>query len=48
MVKERVSLTIRKEFVEWLDKKVENLTYASRSHAVENLISEAMKKEKKE
>lgn len=48
MVKERVSLTIRKELLEWIDKKVDELVYASRSHAVESLILEAMKKERKE
>jgi len=48
MVKERVSLTIRKELLLWLDGKVEQLVYASRSHAVESLIAEKMKQEKKE
>lgn len=47
MPKERVSITIRKEFLKWLDSKVENLTYASRSHAVEALVAEKMKAEKK-
>ena len=48
MPKERVSITMRKDFVEWLDRKVKDLVYASRSHAIESLILEAIKKEKKE
>jgi metal-responsive CopG/Arc/MetJ family transcriptional regulator len=45
MVKERVSLTIRKELLTWLDSKVQDLTYANRSHAVESLIAKEMKGE---
>jgi Arc/MetJ-type ribon-helix-helix transcriptional regulator len=41
-----ISVTLPKEQVDWLDKKVENRTYASRSHAIEVLILDAMKKEK--
>ena len=48
MPKERVSITVRKDFLEWLDRKVKALVYASRSHAIESLILEAMTKEKKE
>lgn len=44
MVRERVSLTLPKECVEWVDKKVESRIYANRSHAIEVLILEAMKK----
>jgi metal-responsive CopG/Arc/MetJ family transcriptional regulator len=47
MVKQRVSLTVRKELLEWIDNKVSQLTYASRSHAVESLIAEAVKQEKR-
>ena len=45
--KKRVSITIRKEFLQWIDKKVEALTYASRSHAIESLIAEKIKNETK-
>jgi len=48
MVRERVSITLPKECVEWLDKKVESRIYANRSHAIEVLILEAIKREKKE
>ena len=39
MPKERVSITIRKELLEWIDKKIEDLTYASRSHAIEYALA---------
>lgn len=48
MVRERISVTLPKECVEWLDKKVKERIYASRSHAIEVLILEAMKGEKHE
>jgi metal-responsive CopG/Arc/MetJ family transcriptional regulator len=48
MVRERVSITLPKECLEWLDKKIESRIYANRSHAIEVLILEAMKNEKKE
>jgi len=48
MVRERVSITLPKECIAWIDKKVENRTYANRSHAIEVIVLEAMKQEKKE
>lgn len=48
MPKIRVSVTIDKKFLEWVDKKVEELVFANRSHAFEyaikHLIDEEMKK----
>jgi len=44
MPRERVSLTLPTECVEWIDKKVESRIYANRSHAMEFLILEAMKR----
>jgi Arc/MetJ-type ribon-helix-helix transcriptional regulator len=41
-----VSVTLPKECVDWLDRKVESRIYANRSHAIEVLILEAMKNEK--
>jgi metal-responsive CopG/Arc/MetJ family transcriptional regulator len=46
MVRERVSITLPKEVLEWIDKKIEARIYANRSHAIEVLILEAIKKEK--
>jgi len=43
MVKERISITLPKYCVEWLDKQVETRTYATRSHAIELLIIKEMK-----
>ena len=48
MVRERVSITLPKELLEWIDKKIQERIYANRSHAIEVLILEAMKREKKE
>lgn len=42
--RERISITLPKECVEWIEKKVESRTYANRSHAIEVLILEAIKK----
>ena len=41
--RERVSMTLPKECVEWVDEKIKSRTYANRSHAIEVLILEAMK-----
>ena len=48
VVRERVSITLPKECLEWIDKKIEARTYANRSHALEVLILEAVKSEKNE
>ena len=48
LVRIQISVTLPKECVEWLDRKIETRTYANRSHAIEVLILEAMKQEKKE
>jgi len=47
MVRVPISITLPKECVAWLDKKVESRIYANRSHAVEVLILEAVKGEQK-
>ena len=44
MPRERVSLTLPNECVEWIDEKVKSRTFANRSHAVEVLVLEAMKR----
>ena len=43
MARKPISVTLPKEFVEWLDRKVATRVYANRSHAIEVLILEAMK-----
>ena len=47
MPKARVSVTIDKKFLEWVDKKVEELTFANRSHAFEYAIKRLMDEDKK-
>jgi Arc/MetJ-type ribon-helix-helix transcriptional regulator len=46
VIRERLSITLPKDCVEWLDSKVEARKYFSRSHAIEVLILDAMKSEK--
>lgn len=45
----RVSVTINKKFLDWIDKKIEELVFASRSHgfefAIKHLIDEETRKE---
>lgn len=48
VIRERLSITLPKECVEWLDSQVEARKYFSRSHGLEVLILDAMKQEKKE
>lgn len=48
LVRERVSITLPKECISWLDRKIESRVYANRSHALEVLILEVMKQEKKQ
>ena len=44
MVRERVSLTLPKKCIEWIDKQVESRIYHNRSHAIEVLILKEMQK----
>ena len=43
MVRERLSLTLPKECIEWIDRQVESRKYHNRSHAIEVLILEKMR-----
>jgi len=45
MPKERVSITIRRDLLEWIDQKVESLRFASRSHALEYAIAKLKQEE---
>jgi len=44
MSRERVSITLPKECIKWIDNQVEARTYHNRSHAIEVLILKEMKK----
>ncbi|MCX8147517.1 MAG: ribbon-helix-helix domain-containing protein [Candidatus Woesearchaeota archaeon] len=44
--KERITITIDKELLEWLDEKVNSKIFANRSHGIEFLIKRRMEEEK--
>jgi len=44
MAKQRVTISMSKEVLEWLDSQVEKRIYKDRSHAVEKLIYDRMEK----
>lgn len=37
-MKQRITITIDKDLMNWLDKKVKDKTFANRSHGIEYLI----------
>ena len=41
-MKERITITIDKELLKWLDKKIIDKTFANRSHGFEFLIKRKM------
>ena len=45
-MKERITITIDKELLDWLDKKVEEKVFANRSHGFEFLIMQKMNEER--
>ena len=44
VIRERLSITLPKDIVEWIDAKVTNRTYHNRSHAIEVLVRNEMQK----
>ena len=42
-MKERITITIDKELLEWIDKNVVNKVFANRSHGLEFLIMQRYK-----
>ena len=48
MVKKRLQVTVREDIVLWVDKQVEKLRFASRSHAIEYALLKLMQSEKTE
>ena len=44
MPRERLSITLPVECVKWIDERVESRIYGNRSHAIEVLVLEAMKR----
>lgn len=45
-MKERITVTIDKELLDWIDKKIEQKIFANRSHGLEFLIKNKMIEEK--
>jgi len=45
-MKERITITIDKELLKWIDKKISEKIFANRSHAFEFLIMSYKKQEK--
>ena len=45
-MKERITITIDKELLKWLDNRIEDKTFANRSHGFEYLIKSAMEEKK--
>ena len=45
-MKERITITLDKELLKWIDKKIEDRVFANRSHSFEFLIMERIKCEK--
>ncbi len=39
-MKERITITIDKELLDWLDKKINEKIFANRSHGIEFLINQ--------
>ncbi len=37
-MKQRITITIDKDLLKWLDKKIEKKVFGNRSHAIEYLI----------
>jgi len=46
MMKERITVTLDKEILDWVDSKVANRTFANRSHGFEFLIQRRIDDEK--
>ena len=47
MTKERITITIDKELLTWIDKNIKDKIFANRSHGFEFLIKKAENEEKK-
>jgi len=45
-MKERITVTMDKELLKWLDKKIDEKIFANRSHGLEFLIKRAAEGEK--
>ncbi|MBI2139330.1 hypothetical protein HYU14_00275 [Candidatus Woesearchaeota archaeon] len=46
-MKERITITVDKDLLNWLDKRIGDKVFANRSHGLEFLIKRRMDDEKK-
>lgn len=46
--KERITITIDAELLDWIDRKVEEKVFANRSHGIAFLVKQKAKQEKEE
>lgn len=46
-MKERITVTVDKELLDWIDQKIEQKIFANRSHGLEFLIKKQMTEEGK-
>jgi metal-responsive CopG/Arc/MetJ family transcriptional regulator len=42
MPKQRVTISISKDVLDWIDKQIENRNYKDRSHAIEKVLYDRM------
>jgi len=47
-LKERITITLDKELLSWIDKKISEKVFANRSHGLEFLMKKRMDDEKEE
>ncbi|MBI3026941.1 hypothetical protein HYY70_02415 [Candidatus Woesearchaeota archaeon] len=47
-MKDRITITLDKELLEWLDRRIAEKVFANRSHGFEFLIMEKVREEKNE
>jgi len=48
MPKQKVTITVEKKLLEWIDKQVEKFRFRNRSHAFEYAIAKLIESEEKE
>jgi Arc/MetJ-type ribon-helix-helix transcriptional regulator len=48
MPKQKVTVTIEKKLLDWIDKQIESFRFRNRSHAFEYALAKLMENEKKE
>ncbi len=45
-MKERITITVRKDLLAWLDERIERRIFANRSHGIEYLLRQKLEEEK--